>query len=67
MPGTPQADSTKYAGRSHESPGTVLVMKTIADLLASEDNTGCSEDLTVVDKQAVEELRELHDRWLETH
>ena len=34
-------------------------LKEILDnILISEDNTGCSEDLTVVDKEAVDKLRD---------
>ena len=34
-------------------------LKEILDnILISEDNTGCSEDLTVVDKETVDKLRD---------
>jgi len=37
-------------------------MAAIKEVLLSEDNTGCSDDLTVVSMKAIEELRKEYER-----
>jgi hypothetical protein len=38
------------------------MMQAIKGLLLSEDNTGCSDDLTVVSMQAIEKLRKEYEK-----
>ena len=37
------------------------LMQAIKEVLLSEDNTGCSEDLTVISKKAIENLRKEYE------
>jgi len=50
-----------HGGRSHESPMIPLIMRAVDNLLESEDNEGCSADLTVVGAEPVDELRRLRN------
>lgn len=44
-----------------ELPTSHLLMGLIAHLLEGEDNTGCDDDLTVVNKSTLESLREYYE------
>ena len=37
------------------------LLKAIEELLSSENNEGCSDNLTVVSRQAIEKLRAVYD------
>jgi hypothetical protein len=37
------------------------LMQAIKEVFLSEDNTGCSDDLTVVSMKAIEQLRKEYD------
>ena len=40
------------------------LMEAIKEVFLSEDNTGCSDDLTVVSMQAIEKLRKEYEKAL---
>lgn len=40
------------------------LMAAIKEVFLSEDNTGCSDDLTVVSVQAIEKLRKEYEKEL---
>jgi hypothetical protein len=52
-----------YQGRSHETPLIPQIMRVIDQLVASEDDTGCSDGLTVVESAPVDKLKAIHDTW----
>jgi len=38
------------------------LLKAIEELLLSENNEGCTDDLTVVSREAIEKLRAVYER-----